>query len=256
MTEFDYKNVSLMICTPAYGDVVTVPYMRSMLELMKSLRAKGVRYMHYTLSTESLVTRARNSCVATFLSQKEYSHMIFIDSDIAFEPDSVFRLLRHDVDIVGGVYPKKNLNMKKYVINIEKDSGSSAEQKSLEYVLSIDSKEHRVKNGLLEVKEIGTGFLMIKRSVFEKIIEKEGHKLKYTPLMMTISQSSENFYAFFHTDIDPVTNHYLSEDYFFVKKWINEYDGKVYADIDIPLTHIGTMKFDGSFRTLLSETGK
>lgn len=248
-TPNDFKG--LFIATPCYGDKVTTPYMRSILDLLKQCRTNDIPYMIYTLSTESLVTRARNSCVAAFLSQKDFTHMIFIDADIAFEPASVFKLLNHDKEIVGGVYPKKRLDMRKMITLLE--SGEKLpEPKALEYVVTIKEKEHKVVNGLLEVEELGTGFLMFKRSVFEKIIEREGDAIKYEPLMMTIAQNSENFYAFFHTDIDPVTKHYLSEDYWFIKKWIREYDGKVYADIDISLTHVGVMKFDGSFKTLLS----
>jgi hypothetical protein len=254
MTENKYENVSLFIASPCYGDKVTVPYMRSILDLLKLLRQKGIRYMHYTLSTDSLVTRARNSCVAAFLSQPGFTHMIFIDVDIAFTASSIFKLLDADKDIVGGIYPKKKLDMRKLIHALE-NNVSDPETVSSDYVVSMENKQqHIVSNGLLEVDEIGTGFLMIKRSVFERIISKEGDSIKYIPLMTTVAQSPGNFYAFFHTDIDPVTNHYLSEDYWFIKKFIRDYGGKVYADINISLTHCGIMKFDGSFRTILSGT--
>lgn len=264
MTSIDFsklKGRTLFITTPSYGDRVTVPYMRSMLDLMKQCRDNGIIYMHYTLSTESLVTRARNSCVAAFLSQDgtegtiKFDTMIFIDSDIAFEPRDVFKLMLHDKDIVGGVYPKKRLDMKRLIKNLE-DGHKNPQPLTLDYVVTmIKQDEHKVVNGLMEVEEIGTGFLMIKRTVFEQMIEKYGETIHYDPLMMVIGQKKENFYAFFHTDIDPETNNYLSEDYFFVKRWIREFGGKIYADIDIPLTHVGVMKFEGSFRTLLT-TGK
>lgn len=253
--DIDYsklKGMTLFIATPCYGDKVTVPYMRSMLDLMKRCRQHGVRYMHYTLSTESLVTRARNSCVAAFLSHPQFDTMMFIDADIAFEPDHVFKLMLHNKEIVGGVYPKKRLNMKRFVEHLEHDD-TRFEPKSLDYVITMKRQTHHpVSNGLMEVDEIGTGFLMIKRTVFEKMIEKYGETIHYDPLMMVVGQKPENFYAFFHTDIDPETNHYLSEDYFFVKRWVRDFGGKIYADIDIPLTHIGVMKFEGSFQTLLS----
>jgi len=263
MTTIDYSKLrgkTLFIATPSYGDKITVPYMRSMLDLMKQCRDRGIIYMHYTLSTESLVTRARNSCVAAFLSQDgtkntiKFDTMIFIDADIAFEPKDVFKLMLHDKEIVGGVYPKKRLDLKK-IIKFTEQGVENPEPLSLDYVLTMQKKnEHKVLNGLMEVEEIGTGFLMIKRSVFEKMIEKYGETIHYDPLMMVVGQKPENFYAFFHTDIDPITNHYLSEDYFFVKRWIRDFGGIIYADIDIPLTHVGVMKYEGSFQTLLKIT--
>jgi hypothetical protein len=111
----DYKNIKLFIATPCYGNTITVPYMRSLLEFMKVCRSKNITYMHYTLSTESLVTRARNSCVAAFLAQKVFTHFLFIDADISFEPLSILKLIKSDKDIVGGVYPKKNSILKEYL---------------------------------------------------------------------------------------------------------------------------------------------
>jgi hypothetical protein len=260
MTSLDYsklKGRTLFIATPCYGDRVTVPYMRSILDLMKQCRKYGVIYMHYTLSTESLVTRARNSCVAAFLSQDgndgnvKFDTMIFIDSDISFNPKDVFRLMLHDKEIVGGVYPKKRIDLKR-LIEFTEQGNETPEPLSLDYVMTmLKQDEHKIVNGLMEVEEIGTGFLMIKRSVFEDMIEKYGNSINYKPLVLVVGQKPENFYSFFHTDIDPETNHYLSEDYFFVKRWIRDFGGKVYADIEIPLTHVGVMKFEGSFQTLL-----
>ena len=255
------KGRTLFIATPSYGDRVTVPYMRSMLGLMKHCRTFGVIYMHYTLSTESLVTRARNSCVAAFLSQDgksdksvKFDTMIFIDSDISFEPNDVFKLMLHDKEIVGGVYPKKRIDFKRLIKFVEQGHEPS-ESLSMDYVMTmLKQNEHKIVNSLMEVGEIGTGFLMIKRSVFENMIEKYGDSIRYKPLNLVIGQKPENFYAFFHTDIDPDTNYYLSEDYFFVKRWIKDFDGKVFADIDIPLTHVGNMKFEGSFQSLLKIT--
>ena len=45
--------------------------------------------------------------VIKFLSE-EFTHLFWIDSDIAFNPQSVFRLLLADRDIAAGVYPMKN----------------------------------------------------------------------------------------------------------------------------------------------------
>ena len=204
--------------------------------------------MHYTLSTESLVTRARNSCVAAFLSQSDFTHFIFIDADIAFEPSSVFKLIDANKDIVGGVYPKKKFDMTRVFEHINDDK---AEQKSLEYVVTIEDKKHVISNSCIEVKELGTGFLMIKRSVFEEMINAYTD-MKYDPLLMTVAQQKDKFYAFFDTEIDKERNHYISEDYYFCKRWI-ALGKKVYARIDIPLTHVGVLKYEGSFRTLFNE---
>jgi hypothetical protein len=120
----------------------------------------------------------------------------------------------------------------------------------LEYVVTLEDKVLKIENNCIEVNEIGTGFLMIKKRVFNEMIKKLPN-IKYEPLVMTTCHNKDCFYAFFDTGIDQERKHYISEDYYFCKKW-RDMGGKIYARVDIPLTHIGTMKYKGSFKTLLT----
>ena len=75
--------------------------------------------MNFTLETmanESLITRARNNLVAKCMSNKDISHIMFIDADVGFDVESIYKLIAHDKDIVGGIYPRKHLNVTMYSI--------------------------------------------------------------------------------------------------------------------------------------------
>jgi hypothetical protein len=103
-------------------------------------------YKYGNVNGDSLVTRARNNLAHKFL-QTDATHLLFIDSDLEFNNQSLDMLYEHDKPIVCGVYPKKELK--------------------LQWVLS-QSEEMRLVEGDLErVQEAGTGFMLIKREVFE-----------------------------------------------------------------------------------------
>ena len=147
---------------------------------------------------------------------------MFIDSDIGFEPEEIFKLILADKDVSGGLYPKKALPIS-YVVNkvpnAEKDGN------------------------LIEVMNLGTGFMLIKREVLEAMI-KQHPELHYQDNIGLDPKYDPFKYALFDTEIDPVTKEYLSEDYLFCKRW-REMGGKIWADLSITLTHMGYHSFRG-----------
>jgi len=116
MTE-NRKIINLCIATPCYGDSVTVEYLQSISKLFPELEKRNIKFNFITVATESLITRARNGMMSNFLDNKDYTHLLFIDSDIEFDPISVVKLLQCDHDVVGGIYPLKKTNWDKIKIN-------------------------------------------------------------------------------------------------------------------------------------------
>ena len=177
----------------------------------------GINFQVDTLSNESNVNRARNSCAAKFLSG-DCTHLMFVDADIQFNPQDIVKLINHDKDIVGGVYPQKTLPPK-MVVN------------------TLNNGEH--EGDLIEVGTLGTGFMLIKRSVFEKMIE-EG-ATPYVDAIGLSQQENANQYDFFQCTIDS-QGRYLTEDWSFCRRW-RQLGGKIWADKTIGLTHVGYFRF-------------
>jgi len=203
--------------TPCYGGNITEVCFSSYLGFTIMAMQNGINFQIDTLSNESNVNRARNSCAAKFLSG-DCTHLMFVDADIQFNPQDIVKLINHDKDIVGGIYPQKTLPPKMVVntLNNGKQQGD-----------------------LIEVGTLGTGFMMIKRSVFEKMIE-EGA----TPYVDAIGLSPEenaNQYDFFQCTIDS-KGRYLTEDWSFCRRW-RQLGGKIWADKTIGLTHVGYFRF-------------
>jgi hypothetical protein len=202
------------------------------------------------LMNESLITRARNELVRMFLKNTDCTHLMFVDADMYFEADAVGRLLDADRDIVCALYPKKEIDWDRVRHAVQmnrKDLSYYASQ----FVLNLPYGKSKVeldKDGLLEVRHAGTGFMLIKREVFEKL---EQHVPEYRSSTLqdpTGKYIKPTVRQYFDTSIDN-TGALLSEDYHFCELW-NKHGGKVFVDLSIHLKHIGTHAFEGDLATV------
>ncbi len=216
----------LSICTPCYGGQVTEKHYVSMISYTIACMKNNMKFSIETMANESLVTRARNNLVAKMMVNPKTTHLMFVDADVGFDAESIYKLIAHDKDVVGGIYPKKSFEAD-YVFNP-----------------TVGAKR---EGDLLEVDDIGTGFLLIKRSVFETMMSKFP-KLKYNNSLNLDVEAEPFMYALFDTHIDKAGN-YLSEDYTFCERW-RGLGGKIYADTSIKLTHTGYYPFTGDITLL------
>lgn len=203
--------------TPCYGGQISEVTFSGYLQFTIMGMQNELAFQIDTLSNESNVNRARNSCAAKFLSG-DATHLMFVDADIQWSPDSVIKLMQADKDIVGGIYPQKTLPPK-MVVN------------------TIDNGER--EGDLVEVGTIGTGFMLIKRNVFERMIQ-EG-ATKYTDAIGLSDVENDHQYDFFNCTIDS-QGRYLTEDWSFCRRW-RQLGGKIWADTSIPLAHVGYHRF-------------
>ena len=251
----DLTDVNLLIATPCYGGLVYEGYMRSLLELQKLLIQLNIKFSVHTIGNESLITRARNSVVALFLGHNQLTHLLFIDSDISFTPESVIRFLKYRKPIVGGAYPKKHVDftmIKKNLENKPETSNKDLLAQSMHYAVNIISESNDCQNkayihdGFVKVTNIATGFLMIQKEVILELIEKSpDQKYENDCEGYNSPETKDNFYTFFDTMVHPSSKRYLSEDYAFSQKWI-DIGGEIWLDLLSPLTHTGTFNFEGN----------
>ena len=247
------KKQSILIATPMYGGMCTGHYTIATINTINNLRERKVEAFLANLMNESLITRARNELVRMFLKNTDCTHLMFIDADMYFEADAVGRLLDADRDIVCALYPKKEISWDRVRQAVEMNRKDLSYYAS-EFVLNLPHGKTKVeldKSGLLEVRHAGTGFMLIKREVFEKL---EQHVPEYRS--STLQDPTGKYIKpiarqYFDTSIDG-TGALLSEDYHFCELW-REHGGKVFVDLNIHLKHIGTHSFEGDLNTLRSE---
>jgi hypothetical protein len=212
------------------------------MSLTFGLAQAGHEVSFSKIYNESLITRARNNLVYEFLNSSA-DVLLFIDADEGFNGADVIKMLETDKDIIGGIYPMKNINwnnIKKAVL----EGKDNLPQYSGIFALNMLPGETRINLGEpVEVTEVATGLMAIKRSVFEKM---EPHCPKYA-----LNNDNARFEMdkmvteFFATSITP-DGILLSEDYHFCRKW-RELGGQVYAAPWVAVDHAGEYIFSGRF---------
>lgn len=246
--------------------------MLSMVNLFIFAAENNINIGVQTIGNESLITRARNQMVFNFMELDYLTHLMFIDADISFTAVDVFKLVLHKKDLVAAAYPLKGLSWDRVV---GAKTEEEARSRSLNYVINMppevaasaevaDTGQIKVNlvDGLLEVYDAGTGFMLIKRSTIQTLIETYGDEVSYTADELTsvggkIQKRPVKAHALFDTSIDLKTDRYLSEDYTFCRRW-QSIGGKIWIDPTVILTHYGSYAYQGHslFTSNKDESGK
>ena len=103
------QQPKIFVATPMYGGMCTGMYASAIMQLVGVCGQSGMMMYYSFMMNESLITRARNSMAHDFL-KSDATHLMFIDADINFNPQDIPRMVQADVDIICGIYPKKEIN--------------------------------------------------------------------------------------------------------------------------------------------------
>ena len=259
------QKKKLFVATPMYGGQCNGMYARSMCDLTAMCLKYGIEMRSYFLFNESLITRARNYCVDEFL-RSGYTHLLFIDSDIGFNPQDVLALLalqddESPYDIIGGAYPKKCITWEKIVQAVNKgvadENPNVLEEFVGDFVFNpvMDPGETNKSIRLdepAEVLELGTGFMMVRRNTFEEYL-KAYPNIMYRPdhVRTEAFDGSRKIGMYFQADIDPDSERYLSEDYWFCQ-YARKAGMKIWMCPWMHLQHAGFYTFGGKLAALAS----
>ena len=240
-------RIHLVVATPCFGGQVSSIYASSIFHLQRAAQDKSNLKLKVLMRDgDALITRARANLMTLFLDDPTATHFLFVDADIGFAPEQVFRLIESGADVVAGVYPIKRVNWDKAkrIIEGKRPKLPSA---ALDYVLEIDNPDHvTVVNGFTRVRYAGTGFLMIRRHVFEKMCAHPAYASLqfFREHSLDALAGSPNRFALFECMIDPATGTYLSEDFAFCKRW-TDIGGEIWADLESRLDHVGPTVYHG-----------
>jgi hypothetical protein len=193
--------------------------------------------------------------------------MLFIDSDINYNAQDVVALMALDKDVIGGPYPKKSINWRNVMDAVKKHpelTPQELEKLVGDYVFNVvkGTSQFSVTEPL-EVMEIGTGYMMIKREVFDKMRDAYP-QIHYKPdhVGQKNFDGSRYIHAFFDTVIDykdSITgggsDRYLSEDYMFCQMW-RKIGGQIFLCPWMRTQHVGTYAFTGDMPAVANYTGR
>jgi hypothetical protein len=293
----ELRQRRLFVSAPMYGGQCAGMFTRSVADLSALCTQYGIQLQFYFLFNESLITRARNYCADEFL-RSNATHMMFIDSDIGFSAQDVIAMLalmgdETGYDVMCGPYPKKCISWEKIKQAVDKgvaDRDPNVLERYVgDYVFNPKNGQNEIPiNQPVEVREGGTGFMMIRRSTFEKM-EKEYPSLSYKPdhVRTEAFDGSREIHAYFDCVIDrgytfddvhrlmedlasgentealkkraqdmleaekTSSKRYLSEDYMFCY-YAQKVGLKVWLNPWMKLQHVGSYVFGGSLADLAS----
>lgn len=270
VTELQKRRI--FVATPMYGGQATGLYTKSCVDLQKLALQHGVHVEFFFIFNESLIPRARNYLVDEFLratvteihhnpdgtqtkTKHKYTHLMFIDGDIGFDPNDVLALAAiaepgSDKQIVCGPYAKKTISWEKIKVAVDKghadEDPNNLEKFVGDYVFNpADAKGIRISE-VSEVLESGTGFMMIQREALEKF--KEAYpQYSYLPdhVRSKHFDGSREIHMYFQAEIDPESKRYLSEDYWFCQQ-ARKAGIKVWLCPWMNMIHQGSYLFGGS----------
>jgi hypothetical protein len=213
------RTTKVHIAMPCYGGMLTESTFMSFIKWANTARQLGIDWTLETMVNESLISRARNTLTAKFLDMPDATHLFFVDADIGWEPWHLLVLLNRDVDVIGGLYPMKTMPIKWVVNGFE-----GAEEGP---------------DGLQEVSKAGTGFLLMKKHVFDKMKTHPAVK-QYKNDIGLDPKYDQHLKTYFDTAVRQ--NRYYSEDWTFCENW-RDMGGRIWMDKRVLLRHSGSYVF-------------
>lgn len=257
------RDRKLFVATPMYGGQCAGMFAKSCADLSAICTQYGIPLQFYYLFNESLITRARNYCCDEFM-RSDAQHMMFIDSDIGFNPQDVIALMalqandEETYDIIGGPYPKKCISWEKIKHAVDKgvaDEDPNVLEKFVgDYVFNPKGNQTSIPlSDPVEVLEIGTGFMMVTKNAMQKFYDAYKDQYSYKPDHVRTEHfdGSREILMFFQAEVDPKSKRYLSEDYWFCQK-AQEIGLRTWFCPWMKLQHVGTYIFGGSLADLAS----
>lgn len=261
------NNPSVCILTPCYGGVCYVNYVHCLMLTISLFQQFNITVSIEFCKNDSLVTRARNNLIAKALSNRNTTHIMFIDNDITWDPIDIIKLLLSDKSLIGGIYPLKKYNWSNLLKDPKNPENNNAissmitrknnsqlkniisdedmvQYNLLKYNTNFLNNNLKIENNLTVVRHIATGFMMIKRNTLEQLII-AFPETKYEDDVGFLKDEEQKYaYALFDCGVEE--GHYFSEDWLFCHRW-SKMGGNIYVDVTINLKHTGTEDFNGSF---------
>jgi hypothetical protein len=261
--------MKILIGTPAAGEMVTTTYCESLFWLFDHFRANHphIRLDHKFLSL-ALLPYMRNYFASCVLNDPSYTHLLFVDSDMGFGPTLIEHMIALDKPVVGCIYPRRQLDLPSvYALHDRVPDAGIARLVAQTYVgagTSIHFGDKPAKLGdPLEIEKIttegpairvhhtGTGILLIRRDVFEKLkiaypalwsehIEGSYDKMGLTGGVLQCFEATTNEHGI-----------YVGEDIAFCRRWTEGCGGEIWSVVTEAVIHVGTEKFVGRFLTKL-----
>lgn len=223
---------NIYVAMPSYTgrpDIETLHCLRNVAEGIQGL-GWGITFK-FTVGN-SFISHARDRFVADFMARPDFTDLVMLDDDLWWEDDAVLRLLSHEVDLVGGVYPKK--------------------EETISFpVKRLGPEETPDRRGLLKVRMLPGGFMRMTRSCVEKMYEAYPD-LNYRDEAIPGGKNCALFLPALCPNDEGTEMSLWGEDFMFCRRW-TAIGGDVYADTLLRFKHFGRKAYEACYADFLPE---
>lgn len=218
---------SIMICIPAYGQSVAAQTMESVFCLAQYLTSSNIRHQLSWYSAADIVEVRNLFLTAWYDCHKQYSHMLFIDADMGFQPQLIRDMAKFDKPLTGVFYARRQ--MPASIVGAALDP---------EHTLADVTRD-----GFLKANYIGGGVMLISRKMIDEMLEKMPQLIDALPGVLAAASPlplTRLIRAF-----DPILkdDRRLSEDVSFCARWRENCGGEIWANVNHKISHIGPFDF-------------
>lgn len=229
---------SVMICVPAYGQSVTAQTMESLFTLAQFFSFNQVRHQLSWYSAADIV-EVRNLFLTTWYDcQPQFSHLLFIDADMGFEPLLIRDMIKFDKPLTGAFYARRQ--MEASVV------GAS---------LHADHTLSDVVSGFLPASYVGGGVMLIKRSMIKEMLQKMPEISDALPSVLANATTMPLTRLIRAFDCILKGDRRLSEDVSFCARW-RDCGGEIWANVNHKISHVGPFDFHMRYGGVLEAKAK
>lgn len=229
--DIDYlRSTRVHIAMPCNDGTVSESSFLSFIKFSNAARQFGIEWSIETSTNDSWMARSRNTLAAKFLAQQDKTHLMFVDSDIGWEPWHLLVMLNRQVDVISGLYSTKTIPIR-WVVN------------------TLENAEEG-PDGLHEVGRVGSGFLLVKRDVFSKL-DQHPSVVPYKNDSGMSNDHDQYLRTYFNSStVDGMFN---NDEWTFCDNW-RAVGGKVYVDKRVMLSHRGGFSYSAQLQDVLVNT--
>ena len=235
--------MKLFVAIPSVSSKIYSYTAGSLIELDRLLTKNNINIKIVFENNISIVHHVRNKLVTEFINKTDAEYILFLDDDIDFKSEDILKMINTNVKVIGGIYPYKHYNWDKIIKlsrlsandkNPPLDLNEKVKNIGLNYAFTnpVDRLNFEISEEPIEVEGVGTGCLLIHRSVIEDMINTLSN-IKYV-------LNGNEYYKIF--DIQIENGELVSEDFWFCRRW-REMGGKVHIATWAKCSHWGHHKY-------------
>ena len=254
----------LLIAMPTLGEIATQT-VRCLIGLTQALARRGVPFAFETYEFSDIVF-SRNQLICRFLTEKRFTHMLCMDSDMVVQPQAIWRLMDFGADFAATAYPQKQSRWNRLRVLIETEMAkpqaeraSTAELLSRSWVYNHQRSDFggggwvpKRRSGFVTVPATGTGLMLLSRAVPETMVARGVVQRKPRLEQVPLHKGLE-YYDFYSHLSSPDGGLMYGEDQSFCMRWVHHCGGEIWLDTESTVTHLGTRPFTGRYADQLSE---